>query len=386
MKAEVVVMVGDRIIQNPDIRDLVIFENVFTKLPTLSLILSDQNGVFIRNPIKDGDFVSVFMSPGGKDSPFIQTVFDVFNFTIQESTDSEGSAFMVYISGVLYVENAYDATTGKSYAGNSSDVCKTLANELKLQSDIRAQSVDQMNWIRCKGTNRISFMKHLEDRAYVDKADFPFIRINRDKKLVYSSYQNEIQKDSKVVFYKTASEFPSKSDDKRTIIPVSSWKQITHAGAFNRKFGYGVKHQFYTDMENLEDDIYYDDPAKTGVNTPQKDKTQNKIRVKAINSGHQSVNVHDAFNSTKVQNAYSKYSFLNTFVEVGIGGSNLQDEAPKLLEPGNVVDFVDMFNATEMNLNVSGKYFTFAVTFSFNNSDVEISVVLARGGNNTIQS
>jgi len=229
-------------------------------------------------------------------------------------------------------------------------------------------------------------MKHLEDRAYIDSGDFPIIRINKFKKLKYTSWQKEIQKDSQVVFYESDSEGSSNinKEDKKVYIPVSGWRQLSYAGTFNRKYGYGTKHYFYTDGETgaLEDELAIRDNEKSQVNFPQKDPKMSDTRVKVAHTGHQSVNVHDGYNSSRVANTYNKFNSTGTFIEVVLMGRNLTENSTEFLEPGNVVEYFSKLTDVTQNVYVSGKYIIMALVYYFNNSDVQITCLLGRNGNN----
>lgn len=296
----------------PSITNLVIREYAFSSTPVLELTLIDDFALSEMNPLQEGQEVKVNLALGKTTDDIVENIFEIVSFNYSAKPISQhANRANVVISAAFKANSIVGNLGNKSYpSATSSEVVETIAGDLEIDFEIRKSTKDKMNWYRLDQTYN-EFFTDLNNKASVGDNDCPFIYIDRNGKLIYTSLRTALENDIKKNFVQ---------DSKASQLPVvdentnffSTFNLIDASGFANKLAGGNAVAYSYYD----NNDIVYKQVGEiesTGL-TDFKNKTLDNINKPSTHFafGTQNDSLFDGYYETISRNYYLKNTVLST--------------------------------------------------------------------------
>lgn len=230
-----VVRINDLIVPNSWIRRFTMESSDI--LPTISMsIIFHSTRWVTKNPVKDGDMVSVFIRAGrSKDIKFIRNDYIITNCESRISP-SDGKSTMT-LSGVLFVPKFLSRNNTKGFIGTSKDVIKKIAMDSSLGFSYNDfdDTDDFQSWICCRDSY-INFVQDITMHSWKNELSFfdswvdfyynlCFVNVNK----FLSSSENE--EDIDITYATNTRALVAIKNDESTN-SVLSMKMLSNMGAF----------------------------------------------------------------------------------------------------------------------------------------------------------
>lgn len=337
-----------------NINSLTVREYIYEVMPRINLSFNDDGFFTEFNPVLEGQFVEVYARLSQNDSNIISQKFYVLSSNFTPLNVSKNNLYVVNIDGLFYNDTLSTGIRNKVYANmNFSDSLRKIATENGIQSDIRLQSKDTMNWYQLNK----SYTNYIQESVYKSNAgndDVPFSYIGRDGILVYTSLRTEQKQKSNITLSNNTSKAVGqiRNIDNDFHRYYSSFSYGDLSGAANiRAGGFGVKFSYYDGNKVIQKNY-----LANNFNATDLVKYRNKnVELSGDATDHQQYgtlnNVYPTYFDTLVRNQMLRTNLLsNTFIV------NAQANDYKLFQRINI-EIQSQHNVGSLVEAYSGDYF-----------------------------
>lgn len=157
--------------------ELNITESTKYAVPLLYLELQDASQFFTRNPLYDGQLLTVSILTNG--IALQQSKYRVYAF----KTRFTGTAVTVQIDAYLDCPKYWFETSIRTFNSNSSSVISEIASKCGLKADVVSTN-DKQLW--CQGNmSNSKFCHYLASHGYKTKSSYMVVALNAESKLIY---------------------------------------------------------------------------------------------------------------------------------------------------------------------------------------------------------
>lgn len=260
-----VIMINDYVFSSREIVSMEISSTSF--LPTISLVISLQTGIFIsRHFPKDGDVVNVFIRSYNDVFKPIRNDYLITHVDTTASKDKEGSEITLFIDGILNINYLFAENCKAIKNKTSYEALLEISKDLKLGfASNETNTDDKMTWI-CPYDTYKNWIDNITIHAYKDNKSFfdswvdlyycfNFINMNtvysvsdeaEAKDGIMSSVQQvDHNRDDNITSQKTVHHFSNAPAMDKTNYYYNSFEFINNSGEINILNGYKRYVHFY---------------------------------------------------------------------------------------------------------------------------------------------
>lgn len=298
-------------------------EWVFSQCTELECTFLDT-GVFSEHfPLYEDSKVHIEISTNPSEPPFIVDM-SVCDFIVDKS--NSGSLMVaIKFTALPAIDNYFMTFRTKVFKhAPSSEVMKSIFGNLKAKADIRIDSNDVQDWYQM-AVDDYTFARHVLKRSYNDIEDSPFLYMERDSKMVYTSLKKECGKESKVNlvengFLSTPDngvlEDIKKSKKGKILYFSPNIYRKNVSSSLNKAGAYGAFFSFY-DNTNFTDYMmnfkYHPYTKYTNTNLNHVGKYARADTFNTQNSA-----MHKNYYLAMVQNEYVRQMFFSDYTQISV--------------------------------------------------------------------
>lgn len=353
--------------------NLLVFEsvqitsNIIYFAPVGRLAITDTQGYFEKNPIGDGEKVTVFLGKTDDMSQVTQYNFRVF--TVKYARGTQKTTLTIFL--VYDCPKYLNESSTHSYAGTSANAIKALAVEAELKEIVTDQSSDSMKWLPM-AQKRCYFARQIALHAYLDDTSCFLLGMRLNGSLHYRNIAKIVANDAKAIFMKGGGH-------KKDTHFVYSDKYIADTGLANSFSGYKFN-------INEQSPTKFTEHTTVKVSSPTNSLNVNKELNNNLSSGttvnapikSKETNLHNHYITAKHQNIRIRNTYMNHIHAIIQDATALDLFDCILYFSSKLVD-----GSTELDKKVSGYYIVTAKTIFATGSGAYVEKFqLTRNGEN----
>lgn len=352
--------------------ELVITEDVITLLPTCMISFICDDFFLKQNPITDGSKLQIDIYNSAKQVKESYK-FRVFNTNF----DIQNNVIIYSIYGYFDIYEMYSDAYKYVLFGNSSDVFNTVANKLKLKSDID-NTKDKQLWA-ASNLNVVQWLSNIADHGYSNDTSCMTWAIDRNRKLLYKDLSNVVKLAKNASLYNLSIGMNNQVKSPKDIIYAAA-SPIFDSGVENlSKRGYGGS-DYYFDFNTYSTKEVSSKKAIATSNMININKDLANIVNRRYCKGFNFGNHHDHYYQAEIQNQ-RLLSLFSTYFNV-----NLRDWFNfSLLQPINFKYRSDNVSASDVN-SLSGIYIVNKIITKYTLNSIQQEIQIMGQGYNTTKS
>jgi hypothetical protein len=341
-------ILGDFVVNSGNIMSLIISMDLEIKLPVMRFVFTGGAVVQRNAPIQDGSIINIRYG-------ISETIARKIEFVVRSCSFFQAKTSFTYsIVAVLSVGD-HKAESLVYEAKTSDKVAEAIAEKHGFKFVGDSQGDDEMTWLQlCQ--DDWSFLKDVEECAYVREYDSAVIFPDIWKNLTYTTLKKQLDGDEKAVLVTEGMVHNLSEEQKSKYIVVSSYKCLCKSGMINSMGGYGSRVSMHDDETEYNVELRDESSIAKNVNRKldfTKDLSAN------INYGYQPTSVHAYYNYAKAVNEYVRLSLFTDLLELQATVTGLKEEQIQTLldlKPSDCVYFLAMLQGEEPDPIIRGKY------------------------------
>lgn len=307
-----------------------------------------------------------------------------------ERTNSGDLINVIQFSALPAIDDYFMTFRSRTFKHSSttSTIKKTYDN-IGVNVDVRAESSDVQDWFQLS-VDDYTFVRQLLKRSFVGLEDSPFLYMERDNKVVYTSLKTECGKTSVATLIENSflgtpdavlKELQKDEKSKVGYFNPSTYRKNV-ASSLNKAGGYGAWVSYYDKTKFTNYTVNYQYSPFTTYSNINKMNFGKYGRSDIFSTQHSSV--HNNYYLSMVQNEYVKQMFFSDYLQISIPA----DTDIRLFNRVTVV-FPDSLHKQESTVPLidktnSGDYIVGGITHNISkDGPYSMILVLFRNGYNT---
>lgn len=358
-------------------------EWIFSQSIEMECSLLD-NGTFIEYfPLFEEVKIYIELSIGSEHPQIFNLRMNDFEI---DRSNNGSYAGMIHFNALPDVDNYFMTMRARTFRHKvTSDIVKEVFSNINVKTDIRVESNDVQDWYQLS-IDDYTFIRHLLKRSYIDQEDLPFIYMNRDNSIVYTSLKTECAKNSVAKFVENgflaspdAVVAGMKDKNDKTIYFAPSVYRKNISSSLNKIGAYGTYMTYFDNTRFRDKTINFNyKPFTTygNMNTRHIGKTARSDKYSS-----QPAATHKNYFLGVSQNIYISTMFFSDYTQITIPATS----TIKLFDRISV-EFPDSLSNSQNKLidkTNSGDYIIGGIAHSFTrDTEYNMSLVLFRNGIN----